>query len=172
MFVPIAVISTLQARSSPLTTAVDLVYEKLTLSPFLWNTEIADYGYPQKTDTAILKTFITQQGIKTQVIQFCFPFLKNIKLPFKRGSMSMMTTIQEGPNIGMNVLTTVAETLVCPPRLVLCFFCSVSKNLDVFLGFSILRKTNIKTLHCLQVCVVIQFYPCNKLVFFFCSGVW
>ena len=32
-----------------------------------FNTEIADYGYPQKTDTAILKTFITQQGIKTQV---------------------------------------------------------------------------------------------------------
>ncbi|KAK3738110.1 hypothetical protein QZH41_013841 [Actinostola sp. cb2023] len=28
--------------------------------------EIADYGYPQKTDTAILKTFITQQGVKTQ----------------------------------------------------------------------------------------------------------
>ncbi|CAB4019305.1 AP-2 complex subunit mu isoform X2, partial [Paramuricea clavata] len=29
-------------------------------------TEICDYGYPQKTDTSILKTFITQQGIKTQ----------------------------------------------------------------------------------------------------------
>ncbi|KAM7445307.1 AP-2 complex subunit mu [Porites harrisoni] len=35
-----------------------LIYELLD--------EIADYGYPQKTDTAILKTFITQQGIKTQ----------------------------------------------------------------------------------------------------------
>ena len=41
----------------------------LTLSLFLWNAEIADYGYPQKTDTAILKTFITQQGIKTQASQ-------------------------------------------------------------------------------------------------------
>ncbi|KXJ05928.1 AP-2 complex subunit mu-B [Exaiptasia diaphana] len=35
-----------------------LIYELLD--------EIADYGYPQKTDTAILKTFITQQGVKTQ----------------------------------------------------------------------------------------------------------
>lgn len=30
-------------------------------------TEVLDFGYPQKTDTGILKTFITQQGIKTQV---------------------------------------------------------------------------------------------------------
>ncbi|XP_028394197.1 AP-2 complex subunit mu-like [Dendronephthya gigantea] len=35
-----------------------LIYELLD--------EICDYGYPQKTDTSILKTFITQQGIKTQ----------------------------------------------------------------------------------------------------------
>jgi len=35
-----------------------LIYELLD--------EIADYGYPQKTDTAILKTFITQQGVKSQ----------------------------------------------------------------------------------------------------------
>ena len=31
-----------------------------------YSIEICDYGYPQKTDTSILKTFITQQGIKTQ----------------------------------------------------------------------------------------------------------
>lgn len=30
-------------------------------------TEILDYGYPQNTDMGILKTFITQAGIKTQV---------------------------------------------------------------------------------------------------------
>lgn len=28
--------------------------------------EILDYGYPQRTDTGILKTYITQQGIRTQ----------------------------------------------------------------------------------------------------------
>lgn len=28
--------------------------------------EILDFGYPQNTDTGILKTFITQQGVKTQ----------------------------------------------------------------------------------------------------------
>lgn len=40
---------------------------------WIWfNLEIADYGYPQKTDTAILKTFITQQGIKTQASLFSF----------------------------------------------------------------------------------------------------
>ena len=27
--------------------------------------EILDYGYPQNTDTGVLKTFITQQGIKS-----------------------------------------------------------------------------------------------------------
>ena len=29
--------------------------------------EVLDYGYPQKTDTGILKTYITQTGIRTQV---------------------------------------------------------------------------------------------------------
>lgn len=28
--------------------------------------EILDFGYPQNTDTGVLKTFITQQGIKSQ----------------------------------------------------------------------------------------------------------
>merc|ERR1712002_1156569 len=28
--------------------------------------EILDFGYPQNTDTGILKTFITQQGVKSQ----------------------------------------------------------------------------------------------------------
>nr|XP_026694569.1 AP-2 complex subunit mu isoform X2 [Ciona intestinalis] len=36
-----------------------LIYELLD--------EVLDFGYPQKTDTGILKTFITQQGIKTQI---------------------------------------------------------------------------------------------------------
>ena len=29
--------------------------------------ELLDFGYPQNTDTGILKTFITQQGVKSQV---------------------------------------------------------------------------------------------------------
>ena len=36
-----------------------LIYELLD--------EVLDYGYPQNTDSGILKTFITQQGIKTTV---------------------------------------------------------------------------------------------------------
>ena len=34
-----------------------LIYELLD--------ELLDFGYPQNTDTGILKTFITQQGIKS-----------------------------------------------------------------------------------------------------------
>ena len=36
--------------------------------------EVLDYGYPQKTDTGILKTYITQTGIRTQVrsVFFCY----------------------------------------------------------------------------------------------------
>lgn len=30
-----------------------------------WFLEILDFGYPQNTDTGVLKTFITQQGIKS-----------------------------------------------------------------------------------------------------------
>lgn len=37
---------------------------------FIWQLldliEILDFGYPQNTDTGVLKTFITQQGIRTQ----------------------------------------------------------------------------------------------------------
>lgn len=29
--------------------------------------EILDYGYPQNTDVGILKTYITQQGVKSVV---------------------------------------------------------------------------------------------------------
>lgn len=38
-----------------------LIYELLD--------EILDFGYPQKTDSGILKTFITQQGIKTTTVE-------------------------------------------------------------------------------------------------------
>ena len=30
--------------------------------------EILDFGYPQNSDVGILKTYITQQGVKSQVI--------------------------------------------------------------------------------------------------------
>lgn len=36
------------------------------MGSFLSKTEILDFGYPQNTDTGVLKTFITQQGIRTQ----------------------------------------------------------------------------------------------------------
>ena len=38
-----------------------LIYELLD--------EILDYGYPQKTDSGILKTYITQQGVRTQTTE-------------------------------------------------------------------------------------------------------
>lgn len=55
-----------------------LIYELLD--------EILDFGYPQNTDTGVLKTFITQQGIKSatkeeqmqitsQVYSLCYRFI-------------------------------------------------------------------------------------------------
>lgn len=38
----------------------------MSLSNLLILSEILDFGYPQNTDTGVLKTFITQQGIRTQ----------------------------------------------------------------------------------------------------------
>lgn len=32
--------------------------------------EILDFGYPQNTDPGVLKTFITQQGVRTAVVFF------------------------------------------------------------------------------------------------------
>ena len=37
--------------------------------------EILDYGYPQKTDSGILKTYITQQGIRAQVCPVMYTVL-------------------------------------------------------------------------------------------------
>lgn len=34
---------------------------------FALTIEILDFGYPQNSETGALKTFITQQGIKSQV---------------------------------------------------------------------------------------------------------
>lgn len=39
---------------------------ELTFYP---SVEILDFGYPQNSETGALKTFITQQGIKSQVIR-------------------------------------------------------------------------------------------------------
>lgn len=36
--------------------------------------EVLDFGYPQNTDPGVLKTFITQQGIKTAVSLIFFSF--------------------------------------------------------------------------------------------------
>jgi len=42
--------------------------------------EILDFGYPQHTDMGVLKTFITQAGIKSQVgvhiVQLSFVYCK------------------------------------------------------------------------------------------------
>lgn len=37
------------------------------LTTFCPSIEILDFGYPQNSETGALKTFITQQGIKSQV---------------------------------------------------------------------------------------------------------
>lgn len=47
--------------------------------------EILDFGYPQNTDTGILKTFITQQGIKSQVSS-----ILTLMLPSFLGNASML----------------------------------------------------------------------------------
>lgn len=62
-----------------------LVLTKIfVLNHFLFSIEILDFGYPQNTDTGVLKTFITQQGIKsatkeeqaqiTSQVFYCFFF--------------------------------------------------------------------------------------------------
>lgn len=45
---------------------------------FFFFAEILDFGYPQNSETGALKTFITQQGIKSQVFQ---PPSKETPLP-------------------------------------------------------------------------------------------
>ena len=50
----------LAQRSLPLFLGVD------SSLPFA---EILDFGYPQNSETGALKTFITQQGIKSQVLK-------------------------------------------------------------------------------------------------------
>lgn len=55
--------------------------------------EILDFGYPQNTDTGVLKTFITQQGIKsatkeeqaqiTSQVCFLLTFFFNCLLNFR-----------------------------------------------------------------------------------------
>ena len=61
-----------------------LIYELLD--------ELLDFGYPQNTDTGILKTFITQQGIKSATreeqaaitSQVRFKVFKNISMSFAK----------------------------------------------------------------------------------------
>ena len=36
--------------------------------------EILDFGYPQNTDPGVLKSFITQQGVRTAVSSFLIKF--------------------------------------------------------------------------------------------------
>jgi AP-2 complex subunit mu-1 len=40
--------------------------------------EILDFGYPQNSDVGILKTYITQQGVKSQVIFEEYKKTKNL----------------------------------------------------------------------------------------------
>lgn len=53
------------------TTFFSLCLSPLSLPLFLslsyTLTEILDYGYPQKTESGLLKTYITQQGVRAQV---------------------------------------------------------------------------------------------------------
>ena len=64
-----------------------LIYELLD--------ELLDFGYPQNTDTGILKTFITQQGIKSATreeqaaitSQVRFKVFKNISMLFAKKAL-------------------------------------------------------------------------------------
>lgn len=42
-----------------------VVYVNYSLQFYFFFAEILDFGYPQNCDTGVLKTFITQQGVKS-----------------------------------------------------------------------------------------------------------
>ena len=44
---------------------IKLILKLTSPKAFGFATEILDFGYPQNSDTGVLKTFITQQGIKS-----------------------------------------------------------------------------------------------------------
>lgn len=44
--------------------------------------EILDFGYPQNSETGALKTFITQQGIKSQVLKLSNQCWGGAQLPW------------------------------------------------------------------------------------------
>lgn len=43
-----------------------ILFCKIIINLYVIPTEILDFGYPQNSDTGVLKTFITQQGVKSQ----------------------------------------------------------------------------------------------------------
>ncbi|XP_039275054.1 AP-2 complex subunit mu-like, partial [Nilaparvata lugens] len=70
-----------------------LIYELLD--------EILDFGYPQNSDTGVLKTFITQQGVKSQSKeeQADSPSQYPLPSPITSGSKNMRflcTTLEYG----------------------------------------------------------------------------
>lgn len=46
---------------------IDVLEHMIIVCLHLFAVEILDFGYPQNSETGALKTFITQQGIKSQV---------------------------------------------------------------------------------------------------------
>lgn len=55
---------------TPQTSSVLLILKQMLIVCLnLLTAEILDFGYPQNSETGALKTFITQQGIKSQVYQ-------------------------------------------------------------------------------------------------------
>jgi len=48
--------------------------------------EILDFGYPQNTDPGVLKTFITQQGVRTAAVSICQKIVHNKPLSEQGGA--------------------------------------------------------------------------------------
>ena len=116
------------------------------LLSFSLKIEIADYGYPQKTDTAILKTFITQQGIKSQV---SYLFLKVLtKFYFQDNKIGVPGEKKAPFNFSVHANRMTLQQLTCAPS-----WCIIVDMVDMFC----LMLLQVKILNWLKVTSVLSF---------------
>ena len=117
------------------------------LLSFSLKIEIADYGYPQKTDTAILKTFITQQGIKSQVSYLLLKVLT--KFYFQEYFKIGVPSEKKAPfNFSVHANRMTLQQLTCAPSL-----CIIVDMVDMFC----LMLLQVKILNWLKVTSVLSF---------------
>ena len=103
----------------------EMLSNNLVLLSFSLKTEIADYGYPQKTDTAILKTFITQQGIKSQVSYLLLKVLT--KFYFQDNKIGVPGEKKAPFNFSKHANRMTLQQLTCAPS-----WCIIVDIVDMF----------------------------------------